>query len=86
MRNPIKKRLFPSLPLVVENDEPKATTGEDEDMVSNDFDSGSKDDMDTICNMISVFPLEYDTITEVTKVSVGWLKKWKLTNLYVTML
>lgn len=36
-------------------------------MASNDFDSGLKDDMDIICNVIFMLPLEYDTITKVTK-------------------
>lgn len=38
---------------------------EDDDMETNNFDSGSEPKLDIICNMISMLPLEYDTITTV---------------------
>lgn len=40
-------------------------------MASNDFEFGSEGELDVICNMISVMSLEYDTVTEVTKVEDG---------------
>lgn len=40
-------------------------------MVSNDFHSGSEDDLDIICNMIFVLQLEYDTFIELTKEEDG---------------
>lgn len=61
-KNPVKQSLFPPLPPVMEN-KPKISVGSDEEMTSNDFDSGSEDELDIICNMIPVLPLDYDTIT-----------------------
>lgn len=51
--------------------EPKIYVGDDKEMASNEFDSGSEDDLDIICNMIFVVPLEYNTITEVTEEEDG---------------
>lgn len=34
-------------------------------MATNDFDSGSEDNFDIICNVVSVLPREYDYITKV---------------------
>lgn len=62
----VKQILFPPLPLVVEN-EPKVSIGSDEEIASNDFDYGLEGELDIICNMIYVIPLEYDTVTEVTE-------------------
>lgn len=41
----------------------KVSIGSDEEMASNNFNSGSEGELDIIWNMISVLPLEYDTIT-----------------------
>lgn len=46
--------------------EPKVSIDSNEEMASNDFESGSKGEWDIICNLISVLPVEYDIITEVT--------------------
>lgn len=73
-KNPVKQRLFPPLPLVVEN-EPKVSIGSYEEMDGNDFDSGPDGGLDNICNMISVLPLEYDTITEVTEEGDGLVEE-----------
>lgn len=59
--------------------------GEDKETTSNDFDSNSEDDLDIICNMIFMLPLEYDIISKVTEDEDGSLKKWLLRSLYVTM-
>lgn len=56
IRKFVKQRLFPPLPPLVEH-EPKATVDEDEEMASKDFDSGSEDDLDIICNMLFVLSL-----------------------------
>lgn len=55
---------------MVEN-EPKATIYEDEEMTSNNFDSGSEDNLDIIYNMISVLPFEHDTITDISEEEYG---------------
>lgn len=44
-------------------------------MANNDFDFGSERELDVICNMISVLPLEYDTITEVTEEEDGLVEE-----------
>ena len=36
-------------------------------MIAYNF-SGSDGDFDVLCNMVSVFPVEYDVVTEVTNV------------------
>lgn len=61
-RKHVNQRLFPPLRLAAENEELKAKIGEDEEMESNDFDSGSEHGLDILCNMIFVLPLKYDTI------------------------
>lgn len=63
-KKPVKLRLFPPLPPMVEN-EPKVSIKSDEEMASNDFDFGSKGKLDTICNMISMLSLEYEIVIEV---------------------
>lgn len=35
------------------------------------FDSCSREELDIICNMISVLPVEYDQVTEVTEYESG---------------
>lgn len=35
--------------------------------MTDNFDSGSKDDFDVLCNMVSVFPREYDFVTKFSK-------------------
>lgn len=36
-------------------------------LVTNNFDSGPKDDFDVLCNMVSVLPREYDCVTVVVE-------------------
>lgn len=36
-------------------------------MIANNI-SESKDDVDVLCNMVSVLPIKYDLVTEVTDV------------------
>lgn len=38
---------------------------EDEDMEIGDFNSGSEDELDIICNMIYVLPIEFIQVTKV---------------------
>lgn len=44
-------------------------------MAINEFDSRLEGELDLICNMISMLPLEYDTFTKVTKVRDGLAKE-----------
>lgn len=62
----VKQKLFTPIPPLIEN-EPKVSIGSGVEMASNDFDSRSKGELDIICNMLFVFPLEYDIVTEVTE-------------------
>lgn len=39
----------------------------DDDMLTDDFDSGLEGELDIICNMIFVLPIEFDQINEVIK-------------------
>lgn len=55
--------------------EPKVSISSDEKMANNDFDSRSEGELDIICNMIFVLPMEYDTITKVTKEEDGLAEK-----------
>lgn len=84
-KKPVKQMLFPPLPQVVEN-KPKVSVGSDEEMTSNDFDYESEDELDIICNMIPVLPLEYDTIVEATEEEDELDEKWIPINLYANML
>lgn len=70
IEKPVKLRLFPTLPPMMEN-KPKIFVGKDKEIGSNNFDSGSEDDLDIISNMISVLPLEYDVVTKVTEEEDG---------------
>lgn len=40
---------------------------QDEDISTDNFNSDSEPELENICNMISLVPIKYDTITEVTK-------------------
>lgn len=40
---------------------------EDDDMHTDNFDSGLKGELDIICNIVFVLPIEFDQITEVTE-------------------
>lgn len=57
------------------NNEPKVFIRSDEEMDKNEFDSGSEDELDIICNMISMLPFEYDTISEVAEKEDGLAKE-----------
>lgn len=48
---------------MVKPKEKHAMLNQNEDMVTSDFDFGSEPDLDIICNMISILPIEYDTVT-----------------------
>lgn len=81
----VKQMLFPPLTQVVKNKH-KVSVGSDEEMARNDFDYGLEDELDIICNMISVLPLEYDTIIKATKEEYELDEKWIPINLYASML
>lgn len=59
--------LLSPLPRVEKSKEKKATHDQDEDLIIDDFDSGSEPELDIICNMISILPIEYDTTTTENK-------------------
>lgn len=59
--------MFPLLSPINEEKATKDKIVEDADMKTNNFGSGSKSELDIICNMIFVFPLESDTVKEVIK-------------------
>lgn len=40
---------------------------EDDDILTGNFDYGSEGELDIICNMIFVIPIEFDQITKVTE-------------------
>lgn len=56
-------------------EEAKAKMDEDEEMASDDFDSGSESGLSVICNMIYVLSLEYDTVIEVFEEVSGLYEK-----------
>lgn len=56
---------------MAKNGKPKAIICEDEEMASNDFESGLEHELDIICNMIYMLLLEYDTVTKVTEDECG---------------
>lgn len=39
----------------------------DNEMVTDNFDSGSKDDFEVTCNIVSVLPREYDPLSRVSE-------------------
>lgn len=61
----VKQRLFLPFPPMAKSKEKEATHDQDEDMATRDFDYSSEPELDIICNMIYVLPIEYDTIIEV---------------------
>lgn len=40
---------------------------EDDDMLTDNFEYGLEDELDIICNVVSILLIEFDTITEVTE-------------------
>lgn len=63
----MKERIFPPLLAIVKPNGNEPFPKEDDKILTNNFDSGLEDDFDVVCNVVSVFPIEYVTITEVTK-------------------
>lgn len=66
-KKPIRERLFPLCPLVVKPKGTKDMHHENDNMLTDKFDSGSEGELDIICNMISFLPIEFSQITEVTE-------------------
>lgn len=63
----MKERIFPPLPAIVKPNGNEPLPKEDDKILTNNFNSGLENDFDVICNVVSVFPIEYVTITEVTE-------------------
>src|ERR1044072_4293331 len=63
-KKPMEKRLFPPLPTIKEKEKMPDST-EDTDMLTDNFDSESEDDLHIICNVVSILPAEYDMISEI---------------------
>src|ERR1044072_8432895 len=63
-KKPMAKRLLPPLPTIKEKEKMPDST-EDTDMLTDNFDSESEDDLHIICNVVYILPAEYDMISEV---------------------
>src|ERR1044072_4199455 len=63
-KKPMEKRLFPPLPPIKEK-EKVADSTEDTDMMTDNFDSESEDELHIICNVVSILPAEYDKVSEI---------------------
>lgn len=61
-KRPVKQKLFPVLPPVAKNNLKDPVLQVDDEMVTNNFESGSKDDFNIICNVISVLRVEFDFV------------------------
>src|ERR1044072_1062373 len=63
----IAERLFPPLPPIIEGNEKIPESNEDDTMLTDNFDSGSEEDLNIICNVVSIMPAEFDRVSEVTE-------------------
>lgn len=66
-KKPMKERLFPPFPTIVKPKGNDTMKNEDDDMLTDNFDSRSECELDMICNMVSVIHIEFNQITEVTE-------------------
>src|ERR1044072_7823320 len=66
-KRPIAERLFPPLPPISEEKEKITEPNEDDNMLTGNFDSGSEEDLNIICNVVSIMPAEFDRVSEVTE-------------------
>lgn len=67
MKKPVGRRFFsPKTSQSKEKVKEEVPLKEDE-LVTYSFESGSEDDFDVLCNMVSVLPMEYNCVTEVTE-------------------
>lgn len=66
-RKPVgRKLLSPKTSLMKGKGKENEQENED-DLMTDNFDFGSEGDFDVLCNVVSVFPYEYDRVTEVVK-------------------
>lgn len=69
-KKPMRERLLPPLPTIVKPNRKDAMKNEENVMLTDNFNPRSESGLDIICNMISILPIEYDQITEVTEEEV----------------
>src|ERR1044072_9231265 len=67
VKKPLKERIFPPIPLVTKSKDKKPVSTEDDDILIDNCDSGFDDELDIICNVVSVLPIEFDKVSEVTE-------------------
>src|ERR1044072_2736704 len=66
-KRPMAERIFPPLPPIIEGNEKALESNEDDNMLTDNFDSGSEEDLNIICNVVSIMPAEFDGVSEVTE-------------------
>lgn len=64
---PMKERLFLPFPAIVKPNGKDSMQHEDNEILTDNLNSGSEGELDIICNMVFVLPIEFDHITKVTK-------------------
>lgn len=62
----VKEICFPPLPTIVKPNGNEPLPNEDDKMLAYNFDYGSKNDFNIICNIIYALPFEFDSTTEMT--------------------
>lgn len=60
-KNPVRIKKFPTWK--EESEQPTA----DDDMLTDNFDTGPEPCLDIKCSMISILPVEYDQVTKIEK-------------------
>src|ERR1044072_2113111 len=66
-KRPMAERLFPPLPPIIEGNGKTPESNEDDNMLTDNFDSGSEEDLNIICNVVSIMPAEFNRVSEVTE-------------------
>src|ERR1044072_1305463 len=64
-KRPIAERLFPPLPPICEENKKITEPNEDDNMLTGNFDSGSEEDLNIICNVVSIMPVVFDMVSGV---------------------
>ena len=68
VKKPATEKKFPLLSTIM-----KDLPTEDEEMTSNFSDSGHS--LDIVCNVVSIFPVEYDVTSEINDVEIDFTKE-----------
>lgn len=66
-KKPVGRQLFSLKQVKSKGKEKEEVPSKEDELVTDNFESGLEDDLDMLCNMVSVLPREYDCAIEVSE-------------------